>query len=142
MRTARDVEFPAAPAERIAQDLNGVCVAGCAFVATLARQDDTDGSEMPATPLTAANRLTKEFDAPWRDDTPVFGCCRKTVQTAVDNLDVLEIVTQDATTRVRALRDAAEADNPGHLAAHRCCAGHLADLAFDLPDLVAPVEGD
>lgn len=97
---------------------------------------------MPATPLTAANRLTAEFETAWRDDTPVFGCCRKAVQTAVDNVDVLEIATQDATTRVRALREAVEREQPGHLAAHRCCAGHLADLAFDLPELVAPVETD
>jgi hypothetical protein len=26
---------------------------------------------------------------------------------------------------------------PGHLAGHRCCANHLADLAFDAPDLIA-----
>lgn len=95
---------------------------------------------MPATPLTAANQLTQEFETAWRDDTPVFGCCRKAVNTAVDNVDVLEIVTQDATARVRALREAVEAETPGHLEAHRCCAGHLADLAFDLPELLAPVE--
>lgn len=97
---------------------------------------------MPATPLAAANKLTREFETPWRDDTPVFGCCRKAVQTAVENADVLEIVTHDATARVRALRDAVETEIPGHLEAHRCCAGHLADLAFDLPDMLAPVEGD
>ena len=92
---------------------------------------------MPATPLKAANRLTAEFDGPWRDDTPVFACCRKTVQTAVDNVDALELVALDATARVRALREAVEADTPGHIEAHRCCAGHLADVAFDLPDLLA-----
>lgn len=95
---------------------------------------------MPATPLTAANRLTREFETAWRDDTPVFGCCRKTVQMAVDNVDVLELVPQDATARVRALREAVESETPGHLDTHRCCAGHLADLAFDLPELIAPVE--
>ncbi len=91
---------------------------------------------MTSTPLTAANRLAAEFDGPWRDDTPVFACCRKTVQVAVDAVDVLELTTLDATARVRALRDAVEAETPGHLDAHRCCAGHLADIAFDLPDLL------
>ena len=93
---------------------------------------------MTSTPLTAANRLVAEFDGPWRDDTPVFGCCRKTVQIAVDGVDALELVALDATARVRALREAVEAESPGHLDAHRCCAGHLADIAFDLPDLLAP----
>lgn len=92
---------------------------------------------MTSTPLAAANRLTREFEGAWRDDTPVFACCRKTVHTAVDNTDALELVALDATARVRALRDAVEAEIPGHLDAHRCCAGHLADLAFDLPDLLA-----
>jgi hypothetical protein len=39
--------------------------------------------------------------------------------------------------RVQALREAVEAELPGHLSTHRCCVGHLADLAFDLPDLLA-----
>lgn len=97
---------------------------------------------MPATPLTAATRLTAEFDGPWRDDTPVFACCRKAVATAVDAVDVLDLVTLGVTDRVRALRDAVDAHTPGHVDAHRCCAGHLADLAFDLPDLLAPVVND
>ena len=96
---------------------------------------------MTSTPLAAANRLTREFEGAWRDDTPVFACCRKTVHTAVDSTDALELVALDATARVRALRDAVEAEMPGHLDAHRCCAGHLADLAFDLPELLAPAAG-
>ncbi|QBI20259.1 hypothetical protein ER308_12245 [Egibacter rhizosphaerae] len=97
---------------------------------------------MTATPLTAANRLTQEFEGAWRDDTPVFACCRKVVHTAVESTDALELVPQDATARVRALREAVEQEMPGHLDAHRCCAGHLADLAFDLPDLIASPEPD
>jgi hypothetical protein len=95
---------------------------------------------MPATPLTAANRLTREFDQPWRDYTPVFGCCRRTVTVAVDRADVYEIGSLGATERVQGLRAAVEAELPGHLATHRCCAGHVADLAFDLPDLLAPAD--
>ena len=81
-----------------------------------------------------------QFEGPWRDDVPVFGCCRKSVTTAVDAVDLLELSAADVTTRVRALREAVEASTPGHLASHRCCSGHLADLAFDLPQLVAPVD--
>ncbi len=95
-------------------------------------------TSMPST----TDRLMTEFEGAWRDDTPVFGCCRKSVSVALDRVDVAEIATLDATARVRALRDAVDAELPGHLDAHRCCAGHLADLAFDLPDLIAPVEHD
>ena len=85
----------------------------------------------------AADTLLKEFEGAWRDDTPVFGCCRKTVAAAVEGTDVLEVASLDVTSRVQALRAAVEARMPGHLDTHRCCAGHLADLAFDLPDLLA-----
>lgn len=94
---------------------------------------------MPATPSATADTLLKEFEGAWRDDMPIFGCCRKTVSTAVEQADTLDVASLDATARVKALRDAVEGELPGHLAAHRCCAGHLTDLAFDLPDLVAPV---
>jgi hypothetical protein len=93
---------------------------------------------MTATPSAAVDALLEQFEGPWRDETPVFGCCRKSVAAAVDRADILSIAPLDATTRVRALNEAVEEEMPGHLAAHRCCAGHLADLAFDLPDLIAP----
>lgn len=85
-----------------------------------------------------ASTLLEEFEGAWRDDTPIFGCCRKSVTTAVENADILSIVPLDPAARVRALREAVESSMPGHLDTHRCCAGHLADLAFDLPDLLAP----
>jgi hypothetical protein len=88
----------------------------------------------------AADVLLKEFEGPWRDDTPVFGCCRKAVAAALEHVDVLALISLDATARVRALREAVEGELPGHLAAHRCCAGHLADLAFDLPALLTPAD--
>lgn len=90
----------------------------------------------------AADTLLKEFDSPWRDDTPVFGCCRKAVAAALGDIDALALISLDATARVRALREAVERQLPGHLSAHRCCAGHLADLAFDLPDLLTPAEAE
>ncbi len=94
---------------------------------------------MTSTPSAAADVLLREFDNPWRDDTPVFGCCRKSVAAAVEGVDLAAAAPLDATARVRALRDAVERQHPGHLDTHRCCAGHLADVAFDLPGLLAPV---
>lgn len=94
---------------------------------------------MPSTQTAAAERIRAEFAGAWRDDTPIFGCCTKSVAAATADLDLLEVATQDVTTRVQALRAAVEAERPGHLATHRCCAGHLADLAFDLPALVRSV---
>ncbi len=94
---------------------------------------------MTGTPSAAASTLLQEFEGAWRDDTPIFGCCRKAVATAVEHADVLAIAPLDPAARVRALREAVEEEAPGHLDTHRCCAGHLADLAFDLPDLLAPV---
>jgi len=88
----------------------------------------------------AAAAVLGEFEGPWRDDTPVFGCCRKTVETVVEHVDLIEVAALDVTSRVQALREAAEQRLPGHLDAHRCCAGHLADVAFDLPTLLAPSE--
>jgi hypothetical protein len=41
---------------------------------------------MTATSVTSADRLLEEFDAAWRDGTPVFGCCRKSVAVAVANV--------------------------------------------------------
>ena len=96
---------------------------------------------MTGTPSAAASALLKEFEGAWRDDTPIFGCCRRSVTTAVENADINQIAALDPVARVRALREVLESQSPGHLAAHRCCAGHLADLAFDLPDLLAPVAG-
>lgn len=93
---------------------------------------------MTVTP-SAASALLKEFEGAWRDDTPIFGCCRRSVTTAVDNADIPAIAALDPAARVRALRDVLETEMPEHLSTHRCCAGHLADLAFDLPDLLAPV---
>lgn len=92
---------------------------------------------MNSTP-TASQRLLGEFDGAWRDDTPVFGCCRKSVTATVERVDIVEVATLGTVERVQALRDALEEAQPGHLAAHRCCAGHLADLAFDLPEMLAP----
>lgn len=97
---------------------------------------------MTATPTSTADILLREFDGPWRDETPVFGCCRKAVAAAVGGTDVFAVAPLDATARVRALRDAVEQEMPGHLDSHRCCAGHLADLAFDLPDLLAPAQAE
>lgn len=94
------------------------------------------------TSTTAAEAVLREFEAAWRDDTPVFGCCRKTVGTAVEGQDLLEVATRDVNDRVQALRGAVEADLPGHLEAHRCCAGHLADLAFDLPSMFTSAGSD
>jgi hypothetical protein len=90
--------------------------------------------------ITTAEALLREFEGPWRDDTPVFGCCRRAVQIAVEHPGLYDLVPLGATERVQALRDAVEAELPGHLASHRCCAGHLADLAFDLPDLLVPAQ--
>ncbi|CAN5136097.1 MAG: hypothetical protein H0V93_00425 [Euzebyales bacterium] len=93
---------------------------------------------MPVTPTSAAEQVLREFEGAWRDDTPIFGCCRRSVETALEHADLLEIATLDVTARVQALRAAVERDLPGHLQAHRCCAGHLADVAFDLPTMIAP----
>lgn len=94
---------------------------------------------MTGTPSPAANALLKEFEGAWRDDTPIFACCRRAVTTAVEHAEINQIAALDPVARVRALREALEAQAPGHLDTHRCCAGHVADLAFDLPELVAPV---
>lgn len=95
---------------------------------------------MPASSTTAAATVLRQFESAWRDDTPVFGCCRRAVEVAVSEVDVLDVAARDVTSRVQALRAAVDAHIPDHMASHRCCAGHLADLAFDLPDLVAPAE--
>jgi hypothetical protein len=87
------------------------------------------------TSTAAVESVLREFDAAWRDDTPIFGCCRKAVARAVEGMDLLDVATRDVTDRVQALRASVEEDMPGHLEAHRCCAGHLADVAFDLPGM-------
>lgn len=94
---------------------------------------------MTGIPSPVASTVAKEFEGAWRDDTPIFGCCRKTVAVAVESTDMVAVAAMDPVARVRALREVVEAELPGHLGTHRCCAGHLADLAFDLPDLLAPV---
>jgi hypothetical protein len=97
---------------------------------------------MTRTSAAVGERVISRFDGAWRDDVPVFGCCRRSVAIAVEQVDLIEVAALDVTSRVQAIRGAVEAELPGHLATHRCCAGHLADLAFDLPDLLAPVETD
>jgi hypothetical protein len=95
---------------------------------------------MTRTSAGAARTVLGEFDAAWRDDVPVFACCRRSVAATVERVDLLDVATLDVTSRVQALREAVERETPGHLATHRCCAGHLANVAFDLPDLLAPAE--
>lgn len=92
---------------------------------------------MTETMSTARDTLLREFDDAWRDGAPVFACCRRSVATAVEHIDVLELATADPARRVQMLRQPVDEAQPGHLAAHRCCVNHLADLAFDAPDLVA-----
>ena len=81
--------------------------------------------------------LLAEFDQAWRGGSPVFACCRRAVGIALEDVDTADLRHEDATTRVTALRDAVEAQLPGHLDGHRCCVGHLADVAFDLADAPA-----
>lgn len=95
---------------------------------------------MTRTTEAVAQSVQAQFDGPWRDDVPVFGCCRKSVATAIDKLDLLDVASRDVTARVQAIREAVEHDVPGHLSTHRCCSGHLANLAFDLPDLLTPAD--
>lgn len=80
--------------------------------------------------------MLEEFEQPWRGGAPVFACCRRAVGVVLSSTDAEALLSADATTRVTTLRDALEEAIPGHLEAHRCCVGHLADLAFDLPDYV------
>lgn len=82
--------------------------------------------------------LLAEFDQAWRDGSPVFACCRRAVGVALDGVDPIALLSEDATARVSALREAVDAELPGHLDGHRCCVGHIADVAFDLPDALAP----
>ena len=88
------------------------------------------------TETTVTSELLAEFDQPWRGGSPVFACCRRSVATALQGVDLHELAAADVATRVNTLRDVVELEMPGHLEAHRCCVGHLADLAFDLPELV------
>lgn len=92
---------------------------------------------MTTTNAPARDTLLAEFDQAWRDGTPVFGCCRRAVGVALEGIDPLEMLALDATGRVAALRDVVDSELPGHLDGHRCCVGHLADVAFDLPDALA-----
>lgn len=80
--------------------------------------------------------LLAEFDQPWRSGAPVFACCRRATSIALDAVDTRALAGEDVTVRVTTLRDAVESELPGHLAGHRCCVGHLADLAFDLPEAI------
>ncbi|MDQ3972864.1 MAG: hypothetical protein M3276_00685, partial [Actinomycetota bacterium] len=41
--------------------------------------DDQHGDAMTSTPSPAAEALLREFEGAWRDDTPVFACCRRSV---------------------------------------------------------------
>ncbi|MDP9405124.1 MAG: hypothetical protein M3O86_00760 [Actinomycetota bacterium] len=94
---------------------------------------------MTGTPPAVTAALLARFEGAWRDDTPIFGCCRKSVATAVEGADIPAIATLDPAARVRALRAAVEEHTPGYFGTHRCCAGHVTDLAFDLPDLLGSV---
>lgn len=86
---------------------------------------------------TMTDDLLAEFEQPWRGGSPIFACCRRAVGIALSATDLDALRAADATTRVITMRAAVEAELPGHLEGHRCCVGHLADLAFDLPDMVA-----
>lgn len=97
---------------------------------------------MTVTQATARQTLVGEFEAAWRDGAPVFACCRKTIGIAVEGRDVTGLCALGPAQRVHALREPVEKALPGHLESHRCCANHLADLAFDLPELLAPVGTD
>lgn len=95
---------------------------------------------MTRTSTDTAKTVVAAFDNAWRDDVPVFGCCRKVVALVTDRVDLVEVASLDVTSRVQKIRQTVEAGQPGHLDTHRCCAGHLANLAFDLPELITPAE--
>lgn len=96
-----------------------------------------DPAEMTVDRAGARAALRAQFEDAWRDGAPVFACCRRSVAAAVERVDVVELTTADPTTRVHLLRTPLEASQPGHLAGHKCCANHLADLAFDAPELLS-----
>lgn len=85
----------------------------------------------------ARDTLLADFTGAWRDGAPVFACCRRAVGLAVDHADLSELAVADPARRVHLLRAPVERELPGHLASHRCCANHLADLAFDAPEMLA-----
>lgn len=89
------------------------------------------------TAAVARATMLEQFEGAWRDGAPVFACCRRSAAIAVEHTDVYELATKGPAERVHMLRAPVEAAQPGHLTGHRCCANHLADLAFDAPDLVA-----
>jgi len=97
---------------------------------------------MTSPSATVAPRVLAEFEGAWRDDVPVFGCCRKAVAMAVDGVDLVEVAAMDVTDRIGAIRAAVEREQPGHFQTHRCCANHLANVAFDLPGLIAVEDTD
>jgi hypothetical protein len=82
-----------------------------------------------------ADNIAQEFAGPWRDESPVFGCCRNAVQIALAGVDIPELLTMSPTIRFAHLAAAVDAVYPDQLRTHRCCTGHVADLAFDLTDL-------
>ena len=92
------------------------------------------------TSTAVAESVIREFEAAWRDETPVFGCCRKAVAAAVEDMDLLDLATREVTDRVQTLRSALDERLPGHLETHRCCSGHVADLAFDLPGMLSSAQ--
>jgi hypothetical protein len=96
-----------------------------------------DPATVTATAADARAELRGQFEDAWRDGAPVFACCRRSVAVAVEHVDVVELATADPTERVHLLRAPVDAAQPGHMASHRCCSNHLADLAFDAPELIA-----
>lgn len=108
-------------------------------IATMNTVDPTATTTVPGSGSRAT--LIEQFEDAWRDGAPVFACCRRSVATAVEHVDVVALVSAGPAERVHMLRAPVEEAQPGFLAGHRCCANHLADLAFDAPDLIASPVG-
>lgn len=88
----------------------------------------------PDRPTPIAARIRSRLQVPWQDGLPVFGCCRTMFDRTAELVDGA-LASRPAPDRIRLLFDIVEQDQPGMLAARRCCRQRLADLAVDLPDL-------
>lgn len=86
----------------------------------------------------AVQALEAQWSGPWREDVPVFGCCRHAVTVAlVHTKDLREVALLQATERVEALTGTVNRVWFDQADTHACCKRHIVDLALDLPAALA-----
>lgn len=85
----------------------------------------------------AIRAFAAEWGGPYREDVPVFGCCRHAVNIVLTCSAIRNVAELSAADRVKWITGFVNDTSFDQASTHACCQRHLIDLAIDLPAALA-----